>query len=72
MNRRFGQRTCERRHWVSFAYVGENDGAFKTNGEERNDLDAREVNVACNVTILLCRMLRKGAAGWRARKIDPS
>lgn len=53
-------RKCEQRKWVRFAWIGEHDGALRVNGAERNDLTADEVNAACNVTIILSRMVRQG------------
>lgn len=70
--RRFGQRKCEQRQWVRFAWIGEHDGALRVNstGAAANDLTVAEINAACNVTIILSRMVRKGRNEWVRRIWD--
>lgn len=65
-------KACERRKWVRFAWIGEHDGAMRVNatGAECNDLTVEEVNAACNVTIILSRMVRKGRNEWVKRVWD--
>ena len=68
---RYGQRTSERRHWVRFAWIGEAGGAFRVSDKEHAGmLRAEEVNAACNTTIVISRMLRKGQSAWRVEQIN--
>jgi hypothetical protein len=53
------------RRWVRFAWIGEHGGALRVNG---NDLTAEEINAACNTTIVLARMVRKGRIAWDNRR----
>lgn len=66
------QRNSEKRQWVRFAWIGEHDGAMRVNatGAECNGLMVDEVNAACNVTIILSRMVRQGRNAWVKRVWD--
>jgi hypothetical protein len=59
----------ELRQWVRFAWIGEHGGALRVNatGKECNGLSVEEVNAACNVTIILSRMVRQGRNEWVRR-----
>lgn len=56
---RYGQRMCEKRRWVPFAWIGESGGALRSVDPDYSRLlSAAEVNAACNTTIILARMCR--------------
>lgn len=57
----------ELRAWVRFAWIGDNDGALRVNGTESNGLTREEINAACNVTIILARVVRQGRNEWLRR-----
>lgn len=60
-------RNSERRQWVRFAWIGDHDGALRVNGTESNGLTREEINAACNVTIILARVVRQGRNEWLRR-----
>jgi len=64
----YPNRSCERRPWERFKFVGISDRTYKMS--DKTMLGPHEVNATANATIIIDRMMRDGRVGWRDKLMN--